>query len=115
MQNEQLDRLAAEKVMGWRLAVHQWIGEWGEVEDTLSNWSPTTNEANAALVREKMRADGWILRLYAHPRFHEAEWVFEADRIRIGQSRLGTPSVAFAITQAALLAVEAITEEEVNA
>ena len=118
MTTQELDRLAAEKVMGWEVYTAMddarpitYIDQHLNLQ-VAACWSPTTNEAHAALVRERMRELGWILELLAHPKFHVAKWINEYDRRAVASSRLGTPSVAYAITQAALLAVGAVTEGE---
>lgn len=46
----ELDKFCAEKVMGWLTHENWWLNEEGEAERTISNWNPTTNDADAMAV-----------------------------------------------------------------
>lgn len=121
MTNEQIDRLAAEKVMLWRanqMGIYVMtcresasIIKAGIV--TVNNFSPTTNEAHAAMVREKMRELGWYFVAKI-----ETNGLTLATFHRDG----GYPYIIthlsgdlkYCITAAAMLAVGACREEEIN-
>jgi len=110
------DALAATEVMGWA-----WDGSmriWMAIEDLEMcmaegfDWSPTTNEAHAAEVREKMRADGWEVIMTSHKRGDTVQMY------RPGSSFVVTEEVGrmcYALTACALLAVSAIKEGELIA
>ncbi|NBW10817.1 MAG: hypothetical protein EBR82_22595 [Caulobacteraceae bacterium] len=129
MTNEQMDRLAAIEIMKWELLpghrellsvdVYLSTNESHTPNDEpleASVWSPTTNEAHAALVREKMRADGWALVIEAdHFGLYRVEWSrFEADNLFASRFTRWWDTLPLALTTAALLAVGACKEEEIN-
>ena len=113
----ELDRLVAEKVMGWdpdNQANNSefnpqwfdsrhgfwWIGEWGE-EGTYS-WSPSAIIAHAWEVVERMRGQGlWFQLTAPHPGSIDPQW-----RCSFGGVYLGIGDTApLAICRAALKAV----------
>lgn len=128
MQNEVLDRLAAEHIMGYGVysasaiipkgAPYPRLVEvagggyrfWTSV-NSFTFWSPTTNEAHAALVREKMRAEGWKWDIEIGEDVYACCYRHEGTRNPYARGK----EFASAIVRSALLAVEAITEEDLNA
>ena len=131
MTNEQTDRLAADKVMKW----HYWDGQddydgptpmfaicdgkvevYGDQPDPLYAWSPTTKESHAALVREKMRTDGWDVDIQAAMR---GQYLVEFTKgikahLHVMRGAYRHQHMTYATTAAALLAVGACKEEEIN-
>jgi hypothetical protein len=120
MTTQQMDRLAAEKVMLWRaneMGIYLMtcresasIIKAGIV--TVSDWSPTTNEQHAAMVREKMAADGWLVNTCVHDgEWSASVWRQGAPSFVVTRDK---PMMTYCLTAAALLAVSACTEEDVN-
>jgi hypothetical protein len=110
----EMDRRAAEGVMGWEWTepLHD-IPYWWDADNciTVFDWSPTTNEAHAALVRERMIEKGWLFfahRLRREP--HEVEFLVANKR-----GKFFHESFPYALTSAALLACGLATEEEIDA
>jgi len=53
---KELDKLVAEKVMGWYLSTNEWMWvQGGECVRSLPTWSPSTNIEDAWLVVEKLQ------------------------------------------------------------
>lgn len=59
MDIKELNEAAAREVMGWGAGTKFWVDEDGEIAVYCHAWSPTTNEYQAAMLRDKMRAEGW--------------------------------------------------------
>jgi len=119
MTTQEMDRLAAEKIMGW--VRHTIFGSWmtvenAEVKENASPyWSPTTNEQHAAMVREKMRKRGWDIEISA---LSQGDWTVELcfSNVTPTQDKYITAEgdLTFALTAAALLACGLATEEEID-
>jgi hypothetical protein len=113
-------RLLAEGVMGWVLCDRGgWPHDfWGipsgpdrHLMDRRLDWSPLTNEAHAAEVRERMRALGW---------WWEIETGDKHDWVRVGRGnnechfdvQVALGHIPRGISHAALLALGLATEEQ---
>jgi len=87
MTTQQMDRLAAEKVMGldvysldrdgyqeaaYPKVIENVDGVWMYFvsKNVHFTWAPSSNEQCAAMVREKMAADGWLVNTCVH----DGEW-----------------------------------------
>lgn len=110
--DEQLDRLVAEKAMGWKIdnkddPAFPLIRKSNDMTDwiELAGWQPTTNIQQAMMVVDKMierdyqevvmvwESGGWIVELYKHQQSYDG-----------GEAR--DKSLPMAICLAALKAVE---------
>ena len=105
----EMDRLAAEKIMGygWCKFPAGWVEK--NRKAFVYKWSPTTNEQNAAMVRDEMLKNGWKLKALSGP------FDMHSVGFKRGSEKAHYMAVAFtyALTAAALLAVGAVTEEEI--
>lgn len=116
MTTAEMDRLAATGVMGWEwngeiTQTNRWMFPNGQFAARY-DWSPATDERQAAMVREKMRAEGWEVSMVAHKR---------GDTVTICKSggpwwtsERGVGQMPLALTATALLACGLATEEEIN-
>ena len=121
MTTQEMDRLAITRILKWHWEepYHDmpgwWVDEKGEDKTSRirEEFSPTTNEAHAAMVREKMASDGWLVSTCVD----DGEW--SASLWKQGsQSFVVTrdePMMPYCLTAAALLAVGAVTEGDINA
>lgn len=114
--DEDVTRLAAEKVMGWKAKANntvepQWIGIDG-THQWQSGWSPLTEWRNAGQIVDKMLADGWNGCSLASASGQNMYDFFHGPND--GKSGANAPqdSMPRSITIAALLAVGAITEDQ---
>jgi len=94
MNLREIDRLVAEKVMGWRLksfpgeggGFSAWLNDDGKIIKYENNctlhaqpydfWKPTTNIADAWKVVEKLQKDGWHIELYNE----NEKWCFDLTK-----------------------------------
>jgi len=135
LSNPELDRLAAEKVMGWptfRIVpfedgyasapypklIENVKREWvlHKSADEWCGWSPTTDWRAAGEVVERMRALGWVVYIKIHTK-GTSECIFLHKDFDDPDSPDGATweddFIPRAITVAALLAVQAVTGEQV--
>ena len=128
----ELDRLEAEKVMGWKRTTEgappgcaYWKDDDGFIQAAEDpggslNWSPSTDIAAAWEVVRKMLDSGWGCEIYSPNNPYALE---DADKWFVVFAKSGpivmqldfrakAPSAPLAICHAALLAVEATQEKE---
>jgi hypothetical protein len=134
MTDSELTRMAAEKVMGWQAfpldrdgyseapkpkLIQQITGfhpeEWAVFREDgrYDKWDPLTDWRAAGEIAEKMRADGWELKLHITVGSGtNARFLFSHYPKKKGRASTAETSVFRAITIAALLAIGAITDDQ---
>jgi hypothetical protein len=78
----EMNRIIAEKCMGWHRGIDCWISAQGEQKTaTLAGWTPTTDAAQAVQALEVMRARGHDIRLgsMARPGTEWWAWLSKYD------------------------------------
>ena len=129
MTTQELDRLAATEIMKWAVfdlsvdngysvapcpkIIQNVLGEWiyfGTDGNTMK-WSPTIDEAHAALVREKMRADGREITLTAYSGGDTAQ-ISKGDIHLTVAEEVGR--MCYALVAVCLLAVGAVKERDLH-
>jgi hypothetical protein len=127
MTDEQLTRLAAEKVMGWVEHViyepqeeRRWLKPDGQ-HAAWGSWTPLTDWRAAGEIAEKMQSDGWsgnthASTLYNNVPFNTAGFERKGKMLSVTASCNWEQKARIprAITLAALLAVGAITETDLT-
>lgn len=120
MTTQELDRLAAEKVMGWEVYTAMddarpitYIDQHLNLQ-VAACWSPTTNEAHAAMVRERLRELGWDIEISIPSRGScTVDMCYpNVTPTQDRYVRAEDDEFLLALTTAALLAVGAVTEGE---
>lgn len=119
MTDTELTRLAAEKVMGWTvhptLKGRRGLGCWNNTSDghagCIGEWQPLTDWRAAGEIVEKMRADGWYLQTDTGPKSRARATFHLGNAVHTARDAGG--NILRAIRNAALLAVQAVTGEQV--
>ena len=85
MTHDEMNRLAAETVMGWRLDDGYWVvgrsctDEYALTDYNIHDWNPCTSIADAWLLVEKMIENGFITSVYSYKGTHEVE-IYLSDK-----------------------------------
>ena len=130
MTDEELTRLAAQKVMGWTSEVRIMHGRGKNDQRTHTEytvcrqmdrsararhedeWHPLTDWGAAGEIVEKMRADGWRVNIHIDEDGCHVTLTGKHGSGLIGQACDNEKTSTHAITIAALLAVGAISEDQ---
>jgi len=108
MTNQELDRLAAEKAMGWHMGALVGEPAWLDQSNTIiyfcADWHPSTNREQAMMLLDKMGAEQYAL--CKNPPEFRSGYSFDFWRRCDGRGYKGDgDSEALAITEACLRSV----------
>ena len=113
-----LDKLAAERVMGWHAkpskvhAKQSWHDSGHRFKCFVTDWSPTTSSRDSAEIMTKMRSNGWnCLMMATATGSNMCDFYKGPDDDR--KTNEPRESMPMAITTAALLAC-GVTDEEMK-
>lgn len=114
MDNREIDRLTAEKVMGWHakkdLSKYPnagWYDKDGQFVERAIMWDPSENIERAWQVVEKMLSEKHYFSIQAHTFYIPPAWV-----VRMGEQEETNQSISLAICLVALKAVGVEVEEK---
>lgn len=109
-----IDKLVAEKVMGWRPhpdGPAWWQDSEGATQSKISTWSPSTNHNDAWEMVEAMKARGFRLKLEDFGNIYRANFKSETTCFAFNESEHASAHTA--ICMAALCAV-GVTWDEID-